>query len=116
MIVQYLIESGANVMARDDELDNPLHLALKDRGASRFLNGHLRSVQWLLISGTDTHAHNRKGQTPFSMAKQIKGSDVECLFKKGSRIAVYEVVQVLHLITFNRTTVLDFYAATTRQL
>lgn len=90
MIVQHLIEAGANVMARDDELDTPLHLALKDRGASQFSSGCLRTVQWLLISGADMHARNRKGRTPVSMAMQIKGSDIGCLFKKGSRIAVYE--------------------------
>jgi ankyrin repeat protein len=90
MIVQHLIEVGADVMAGDDELDTPLHLALKDRGASQFSNGSLRTVQWLLISGADMHARNRKGRTPVSMAMQIKGSDVGCLFKKGSRIAVYE--------------------------
>jgi ankyrin repeat protein len=90
MIVQYLIEAGANIMARDDKLDTPLHLALKDRGASQFSSGCLRTVQWLLISGADTHARNRKGRTPISMAMQIKGSDIGCLFKKGSRIAVYE--------------------------
>jgi len=65
-------------------------LALKDRGASQFSSGCLRTVQWLLISGADTHARNRKGRTPISMAMQIKGSDIGCLFKKGSRIAVYE--------------------------
>jgi hypothetical protein len=90
MIVQHLIESGANIMARDDELDTPLHLALNDRGASQFSSGCLRAVQWLLISGADTHARNRKGRTPISMGMQIKGSDIGCLFKKGSRIAVYE--------------------------
>jgi Ankyrin repeats (3 copies) len=90
VIVQHLIEEGANVMARDEELETPLHLALKDRGASQLPSRRLRTVQWLLISGADMHARNRKGQTPVSMAMQIKGSDVGCLFKKGSRIAVYE--------------------------
>jgi ankyrin repeat protein len=90
MIVQHLIEAGANVMGRDDELDTPLHIALKDREASQFSSRCLRTVQWLLISGADMHARNRKGQTPVSMAMQIKGSDLGCLFKKGSRIAVYE--------------------------
>jgi hypothetical protein len=90
MIVQHLIEAGANVMARDDQLHTPLHLALKDRGASQFSSGRLRTVQWLLISGADMHARNRKGRTPVSMAMQIKGSDIGCLFKKGSKIAVYE--------------------------
>ncbi len=90
MIVQHLIEVGANIMAGDNELDTPLHLALKDCRASQFSSGSLRTVQWLLISGADMHARNRKGRTPVSMAMQIKGSDVGCLFKKGSRIAVYE--------------------------
>ena len=44
MIVQYLIKVGADIMAGDDELDTPLHLALKDRGASQFSNGSLRTV------------------------------------------------------------------------
>ena len=88
--VQHLIEAGANVMARDEELDTSLHLALKDRDASQLSRGCLRTVQWLLISGADMHARNRKGQTPVSMAMRIRGSDVGCLFKKGSRVAVYE--------------------------
>jgi len=46
-------------MARDNnELDTPLHLALKDRGASQFSSGCLRTVQWLLISGADIYTHN----------------------------------------------------------
>jgi ankyrin repeat protein len=90
IILQHLIEAGADVMARDDELDTPLHLALKDHGASQFSSGCLKTVQWLLISGADMHARNRKGRTPVSIAMQIKGSDIGCLFKKGSRIAVYE--------------------------
>lgn len=49
-------------------------------------------MQWLLISGADMHARNRKGQTPVSIAMQTKDSDVGCLFKKGSRIAAYETV------------------------
>jgi ankyrin repeat protein len=57
MVVQYLIEVSANVMARDDELDTPLHLALKGlRGSSKvgsLLIGFLRTVQWLLIGGAD---------------------------------------------------------------
>jgi hypothetical protein len=90
MIVQHLIEAGANVMARDDELDTPLHLALNDRRASQFSSRCLRTVQWLMISGANTHARNRKGRTPISMGMQINSSDIGCLFKKGSRIAVYE--------------------------
>jgi ankyrin repeat protein len=34
IIVHYLLEIGANIIARDDKLDTPLHLALKDRRAS----------------------------------------------------------------------------------
>lgn len=90
VIVQHLLEAGANVMAQDDELETPLHLALKDREGSQLSSGCLRTVQWLLVSGADMHARNRKGQTPVSMAMQIKGSDVGCMFKRGSRIAVYE--------------------------
>jgi ankyrin repeat protein len=90
VIVQHLINAGANVMAQDDELETPLHLALKDRKGSQLSRRCLRTVQWLLISGADMHARNRQGQTLVSMAMQIKGSDVGCLFKKGSRIAVYE--------------------------
>jgi ankyrin repeat protein len=43
--VQYLIEAGADIMARDDELDTPLHLALKDRKASQFSNRCFRIMQ-----------------------------------------------------------------------
>ena len=90
VLVQHLIAAGANVMARDEGLDTSLHLALKDRVASQLSIGYLRTVQWLLISGANVHARNRKGQTPVSIAMRIKGSDVGCLFKEGSRIAVYE--------------------------
>jgi hypothetical protein len=94
MVVQYLIEMGANVMARDDEDATPLHLALREFGGSRWIGssptGFLRTVQWLLISGADMHAANQKEQTPLMIAKKIKGTDVGCLIKKGSAVAVYK--------------------------
>jgi ankyrin repeat protein len=94
MVVQYLIEVGANVMARDDELDTPLRLALKGlRGRSKvgsLLNGFLRTGQCLLISGADMYAVNRKQHTPLTIAKRMKGTDIGCLFKEGSAVAVYE--------------------------
>ncbi len=86
-----LVKTGCQCNARDDEeLDTRLHLVLKDCEAIQVSRGRLRTVQWLLISGADWHAHNWKGRTPVSMAMQIKGSDVACVFKKGSRIAVFE--------------------------
>jgi ankyrin repeat protein len=49
VIVQYLIEVGANVMARDDDLETPLHSALRGLKRSSWLgsspNGFLRTVQ-----------------------------------------------------------------------
>jgi ankyrin repeat protein len=88
--VQYFIKAGADIIARDNKLDTPLHLALKDYRASQFFSRYFRTVQWLFISGADIYARNRKGQIPVSIAMQIKGSDIGYLFKKGSRIAVYK--------------------------
>jgi ankyrin repeat protein len=45
VIVQHLINTGANIMAQDDELETPLHLALKDRIRSQLSRGCLRTVQ-----------------------------------------------------------------------
>ncbi|RDL30235.1 uncharacterized protein BP5553_10513 [Venustampulla echinocandica] len=87
-VVQCLIEAGANVMAQDDELETPLHLALREGGG--FPTGRLRTVQWLLVSGADRHARNRKRETPLNILTRTKGSDLRCLFSKGFRIAVYE--------------------------
>jgi hypothetical protein len=94
MVVQYLIEVGANVMARDDDLETPLHFVLRGLGRSSWRgpspNGFLRTVQWLLVSGADIHAVNQEEQTPLMIAENIKGTYVGCLFKKGSVVAVYK--------------------------
>jgi ankyrin repeat protein len=100
MVVQYLIEVGANVMARDDELDTPLHLALKGlrgrSGVGSLLSGFLRTVQWLLIRGADMHAVNRKQHTPLTIANKMKATDVGCLFKESSAVVIYEARVLWH--------------------
>lgn len=65
-IVQVLIDAGTNVMARDSELDTPLHSALNVHPEKGLSTGHFRAVQWLLICGADMHARNRKGETPLN--------------------------------------------------
>jgi ankyrin repeat protein len=88
-IAQVLIDAGADIMARDFQLDTPLHFVLKAYLENRSSTGHFRAVQWLLVSGADPHARNRNGETPFKLAMQ-SNSDVKWLFKKGLSIAGYE--------------------------
>lgn len=84
MIVQHLIEAGANVMARDDELDTPLHLALKDSGASQFLVGVLE-----LCSGYSS-------AVPIRIALQIAHPVIQ-IMPKSNNMKIATILQANRL-------------------
>lgn len=58
--VQFLIENGANVDAREGDRWTPLHLAAK--------SGYFRCVEYLVRQGADVHAKTNIGDTPIDMA------------------------------------------------
>jgi len=75
--VKELLEQGAQVDAKDDDGQTPLHLASE--------NGHIESMRELLMKNADVHSKTKKGSTPLhyaSLAGQID-SVRELLMKKA---------------------------------
>ena len=61
LFVETLLEANANIAARDENGNTPLHLAA--------LNGHPRTVEALLKAGANPKAKTIKGQMPYDLAK-----------------------------------------------
>lgn len=59
-MVCLLVESGASVDARDEQLDTPLLLAAE--------SGHTATAVYLASRGADVEAEDRDGQTPLGAA------------------------------------------------
>jgi ankyrin repeat protein len=61
-VVQFLIEKGADVSARNNDQETPLHLAT--------LNWHIDVVQFLILieNGADVNARNNGQNTPLHLA------------------------------------------------
>ena len=67
-IVQYLIDQGADVNAKDDTGNTPLHRAAA--------NGNNEAVKFLVSRGADVNAKSSNSGTPLHLAALLN-SDVE---------------------------------------
>lgn len=61
-VAQWLLEQGADVLARNDEQRTPLHWAAR--------SGHAEVVQLLLAAQADPSAQDGTGRTPLALARQ----------------------------------------------
>ncbi len=61
-VVKYLISNGADIKAKDNSGDTPLH------AASRRGRGRLEIVKYLISKGADIHAKTNIGVTPLRLA------------------------------------------------
>ena len=76
-IIQALIDAGANVDARDNKQQTPLHLAYKHA------NG--RAMKKLLEHGADINAQDKYGKTVLALAAEISPpKTIQWLIKRGA--------------------------------
>ncbi|GAA3405839.1 ankyrin repeat domain-containing protein [Paenibacillus hodogayensis] len=105
-MIDYLIDQGAEVNARNDEGITPLHLALDPQVAARLLDRgalidaasddgstplhtqvsdgeeRLDVVELLLTRGANREAKNRKGHTPLEIALQREDEEMAAQLRK----------------------------------
>ena len=62
MQIQYLIENGANIEAKDCREETPLHLASS--------YGKTEVVKYLVSKGANKNAKNNDGKTPYDVARK----------------------------------------------
>ncbi|HMU41057.1 MAG TPA: ankyrin repeat domain-containing protein [Pseudomonadota bacterium] len=75
--IQMLVEAGANLHAKDDAGDTPLHQAVR--------LGSRRGVEALLALGAKDNVKNKAGETPVGLAKKRKDKDILALFSARPR-------------------------------
>ncbi|WP_342223953.1 ankyrin repeat domain-containing protein [Spiroplasma endosymbiont of Asaphidion curtum] len=68
LLVKFLIENGANINARNNDRDTPLHSAAR--------NGNFEIVELLLKHGADVNAITKDGRTPLHYATQEGHIDI----------------------------------------
>ena len=79
-IVEYLIENGANIEAKDDYGNTPLHTAAN-------YGSTLEIVEYLIENGADIEANNNDGNTPLHHAAENGNLEiVEYLIENGTNI------------------------------
>ncbi len=64
--MQAELAAGADVMARDDLFDTPLHRAAGQPSAA----GTPANIQALVDAGADARARNKDGKTPTDLARE----------------------------------------------
>lgn len=69
-MVQFLIQKGANVNAKNEAGEAPLHILATVRGHN--VKPFLESIQLLLENGADVNSKDSKGRTPLSRASEPK--------------------------------------------
>lgn len=70
-LVKLLIDSGADVNARDESHSTPLHMAS--------LSGSAESVQLLIENGADVTAQDQSNRTPLHLASsQVSVTTARC--------------------------------------
>ena len=78
-LVDDLLEAGANIEARDDDLRTPLHWAPE--------NGPTKTLQSLLLRNANCEVKDRKGATPLhSAAKSQNAEVIAMLIRKGASV------------------------------
>ena len=68
-IVQYLIEKGANIEAKDKNQHTPLYVASEE--------GYLPTVQYLIERGANVEAKTREGKNPLHIVSYLGYSFLE---------------------------------------
>ena len=76
-MVKYLIESGADINAKDKNGWTALMFAAR--------NGYDKIAQLLIKSGADIKAKDRDGKTALSLAKEERYNDLIRVFRKKRR-------------------------------
>ena len=74
-VAKCLIKNGAMIETKDQDGETPLHSAAKD--------GHLEIVEYLIQQGAQVNIRDNNGQTPFDLADEYKSFETaEYLLKK----------------------------------
>lgn len=84
-MIKLLLDSGADIHARDKNGATPLHRAVRNRCAN--------AVKFLLDAGADATLRNKPGSTPFHLAVQNTGRGGSGL--EVARAAQREIIQTL---------------------
>ena len=105
-IVIQLVESGANINAREDRDYTPLHLAV----------GDVSLVRWLLLKGADYKAKTDGGLTPLEKAREDKATQTVHLLetwaevKSGRKQPNQFLREALAMSTYKAQRILDAIA------
>ncbi|MDG2404000.1 MAG: ankyrin repeat domain-containing protein, partial [Paracoccaceae bacterium] len=76
-----LLAAGADVMARDEDGDTPLHIAV--------IEGNQEYMEVLLASGADVMAQNENGNTPLHLAAwRDRPENIQALLAAGADATV----------------------------
>ena len=94
-IIKFLLEAGADVNARNSDLNTPLHFAVSD----------LNAVQLLLDKNADMDAENHKSERPLDLVKKpgiaqallIAGARENAKWQSGHEVGSYRGLSALKL-------------------
>jgi ankyrin repeat protein len=79
-VARFLVENGADVNAKNNDDDTPLH------GAA--LNGYVDVARFLVENGADVNAKDKNGKTPIDIAREKGHNDIVKLLERAREEAV----------------------------
>jgi ankyrin repeat protein len=87
LLIQFLVDNGADFSIKNESGDTPLHLLIEDKDLSYLGETYIEILEYFIAHGVDTVIENRHGATALYLAAEKGNIDaVKLLHEKGAEI------------------------------